>query len=275
MDVSGLSQRWKRRRATWAPVRSVIDPDRYEVVVISDSQARTFCETNHYSGSIGACRLACGLLRRETGGEKELVGVAVFGVLMQPAAAERWCSRPCLEVPDLNRLCLLDKAEFNAESFFVARALRLLRERVRGVRALISYTDPVPRFAADGRQVLRGHVGQCYQALGMRFVGWSSARNLIMNRDGRVVSGRSLSKLRNGERGADYVARQLFMAGAPPRRFGESGREYHDRALAEGPFTKVKHPGNLVYVHAIDDGRDVTAGLAPALPYLKRSDLNL
>lgn len=274
VDV-GLSQRWNKKRSSWAPLRPVIDRDRYEVSVINDATARAFSQTHHYQGQIGPLRAAFGLFRREARGEKTLVGIAAFGVLMQPAAAERWCSLGCLEVPDLNRLCLLDSVEYNAESFFVARAMRMLRERVKGVRAIISYTDPVPRYASNGRQVLRGHVGQCYQALNMRYVGRSASRTLIQDREGRVVSARALSKLKNGERGADYVARQLFMAGAPPRHWGESGREYHDRALAEGPFVRIRHPGNLVYVHALDASRAVLDGLAPGLPYLKRIDLNL
>lgn len=274
MDVD-VAQRWSERRPRWVASRQVIDPDRYHVEKIGDADARRFLEREHYSGTMGASRLTVGLFRREAGGVRRLSGVAVFGFLMQPAAANRWCDQECEDVPELNRLACLPEVEFNGESFFVAKALTLLREKMPRARALISYSDPVPRVSTCGRMVLIGHVGQVYQALGMRFVGRSSARTLLLDQNGKVISGRSLSKLRNAERGQEYVARQLECAGAPARRFGEEGPDYLERALREGPFRRLRHPGNLVYVSALDQSRQTISGLAPGLPYLKRRDLGL
>lgn len=47
------------------------------------------------------------------------------------------------------------------------------------------------------------------------------------------------------------------------------------RALREGPFREVRHPGNLVYEMAQDDTRDTEARLAQALPYLDKVALGL
>lgn len=270
-----FTQRWNERRSGWVAHRQVIDPERYRVARIDESIARRFCERHHYAGSLGAVRLSVGLLDRVGAGDEELVGACVFGMLMQPRAAVRWCGQDARLVPELHRLCLLDRAPFNAESFFVSRAMRVLRERIPSARALISNSDPVPRFDAAGRLTKFGHVGVCYQALSMRFTGIASPRTLILDREGRVLSDRSLSKLRNGERGARYAERQLVDAGAPTRRADEEGRDYVARALREGPFRQSRHPGNLVYVMALDDSADTRARLAPAQPYLTKAMLGL
>ena len=66
------------------------------------------------------------------------------------------------------------------------------------------------------------------------------------------MSQRALSKLRRGDVGADYAYRDLIAMGAPRIRRGEAGADYVRRALAEGPFTVVRHPGNHTYVWALD-----------------------
>lgn len=263
-----FTQRWFERRSRWVAHREVLDPSRYRVARIEEADARRFCARHHYAGDLGAVRLSVGLVENLGAGEEALVGACVFGMLMQSRAAERWCGQDARLVPELHRLCLLDRTPFNAESWFVARALRVLRERIPAVRALISYADPVPRHDAEGRVTKFGHVGTCYQALSMRYTGTSSRRTLIFARDGRILSERSLSKLRNGER-------QLVDAGAPVRRAGEVPRDYVARALREGPFRQVRNPGNLVYVMALDDATDTVARLAPSLPYLDMAALGL
>lgn len=270
-----FTQRWDQRRSRWIAHRATLDPERFTVRVIREDLAHGFCEVDHYAGSLGAVRLPVGLFERGGAGDEQLVGACVFGVLLQPRAAERWCGQDAGVVPELHRLCLLDRAPFNAESFFVARAIRLLRERMPKARALLSYADPVPRYDAGGQVTKFGHVGTCYQALSMRFTGTSSARTLIVDREGRVLSERSLSKLRNGERGARYAERQLIDSGAPSRRPLEEPRAYVARALREGPFRQFRHPGNLVYALALDDSADTRARLAPARPYLTRAELGL
>ncbi len=68
---------------------------------------------------------------------------------------------------------------------------------------------------------------------------------------GSVANERSLSKLRNGERGAEGVERDLRMQGAPKRLFAESGRQWVQRLVDEGFLRKVPHPGNLTYSWAL------------------------
>ncbi len=97
-----------------------------------------------------------------------------------------------------------------------------------------------------------GHIGTIYQALNFGYFGKGSPRTLLLSKDGRVVSQRALSKIRNEERGADHAARQLVEMGAPERSLGEDPRSWVERALCSGAFDRLKHPGNHVYLLGLD-----------------------
>lgn len=57
----------------------------------------------------------------------------------------------------------------------------------------------------------------------------------------------TLSKLRNGESGADYVEVMLRSMGAEARRLSESGADYVRRLIDTGFLRRKKHPGNLAF----------------------------
>lgn len=259
-------QRWTARHASYRPAGEPIDPARYGVELISEAEARAFVVRHHYSGTYPAARLRVGLFRASGTGRPDLVGAAVFSVPMQPASIPRWTGVGAAEGVELGRFVLLDDVEANGETWFLARAFRQLTAELPEVRAVLSYSDPVPREAADGRVVMPGHLGIIYRAHNGRFVGRSSSRTLLLGPDGRAVSGRSLTKIRLGERGAGYAERQLLQMGAPPRWAGESGESYVRRALGCGAFRRVRHPGNLAYVWALT--RDTRRLLPRSLPYL-------
>lgn len=138
---------------------------------------------------------------------------------------------------------------------------------------MVSYCDPIPRTDEHGRIIKYGHKGTIYQASSAKLLGRSSARTLLLTRDGTVISERSLSKIRGEEQGAAYCYRQLLAAGAPERQWGESPIDYVRRAVTEGPFSRVKHPGNWVYGWACGNSterRIVGRNLGPGLPYPKQ-----
>jgi len=149
---------------------------------------------------------------------------------------------------------LFDPREFGV----VSRALKLLRTQLPELRAVLSYSDPLRRVAADGRVVTPGHVGQVYQALGAAYVGRGGSRVLRIDRDGRTISDRALSKIAGGEVGWEPAAARLVAAGADPRRAGEEPRAWLARVLPT--FTRLKHPGNHAYVWRLDGAK--LAGLA-------------
>lgn len=268
-------QRWNNRREMYRPAGEPIDPRRYEVVPLEELPAKRFVVKHHYSGSYPAARFRAALMRKERFRKSELVGVAVFSVPMNNAVIPKYCGLSPNAGVELGRFVLLDDVPANGESWFLGQAFRLLATERPEIRAVLSYADPVPRHRCDGSVITPGHVGTVYQSHNGIAVGRSSARKLIISHDGLVVSGRMLSKLRNDERGATYSYRKFLEIGAPKRRLLESGADYVVRALREGPFSQVRHPGNHAYVWAIGDRRArklAGRGFATAQPYPKAKD---
>ena len=261
LDLRLPCQRWRGRRDSYRPAGEPIDARRYGVEVIEEAQARRFVVEQHYSASFPAARLCVGLHRAGHG----LVGVAVFSVPIQPKSVTRHAGVEPAQGVELGRFVLLDDVEANGETWMLARAFRLLRQEKPGVRAVVSYSDPVPRTDEAGVEVKPGHLGIIYRAFNGRFVGRSSPRTLVLAPDGRVVSGRTLSKIRNGERGAAAGCETLLQMGAPRRLPGEADTAWVARALRDGPFRRLPHPGNLAYCWALDE--EARAGLPPSLPW--------
>lgn len=259
--IGQANQRWRHRRERWRPAGELIDPRDYAVDVIRTTDAKAFVTAHHYSGTYPADRLAVGLFRG-----LELVGAAVFSVPMQSASIPRRAGVPAREGVDLGRFVLLDEVPGNGETWFLARAFRLARSEL-GVRAIVSYSDPLRRVTAEGRVVMPGHVGTIYQAKNGRYVGRSKSRTLWLGPDGREIPPRSLSKIRNQERGGAGAYARLVEMGAPTRARGEDWPTYVRRALRAGPFRPCRHPGNHCYVWALERG--VRPLLADALPYPK------
>ena len=72
--LTPVVQRWRDRRGTYRPAGEPIDTSRYEVAAIpTDTEAKQFVCTHHYSGTFPAARFRFGLYR-----SSELVGVCVF-----------------------------------------------------------------------------------------------------------------------------------------------------------------------------------------------------
>lgn len=225
----------------------MIDPRDYEVALIeTDNEAAAFIQRHHYSGSYPAARCRVGLYRAD-----ELVGAAVFSVSCNERVIPSYLPElEPLEGVELGRFVLLDDVPGNGESWFLARAFELLKRAKPEVRGVLSYSDPVPRHDEDGQLILPGHIGTIYQAHNGCYMGRSSPRTLTLDRRGRVISPRTLSKLRRGERGQDYALKTLIEAtGTLPER-GESAESYIARALAG--LRRLKHPGNHAYIWSVD-----------------------
>jgi len=244
------------------PQHQLFRPSEFGVEIIPDDRtARAFVETHHYSASYVAARLRVGLFRKVGCLRSYLAGVAVFSVPMQPAALTRHLGSSA--GVELGRLVLLDEVGFNGETWFVARAFSALRRELPRLAGVLSYSDPLERRAFDGRVVTPGHVGQVYQALNAAYLGTGKARKLHLDRDGRTISERALSKIRAMDKGWESAAARLVEAGADPRRIGEEPGEWLDRVLPT--FRTVKHPGNHVYVWRW------TGQKPDSLPYPKRN----
>ncbi len=263
--IAAVCQRWHARRDNYRPAGEVIDPRAFTVDAIERAPARAFVVGHHYSGSYPASRLDVGLFRG-----RDLVGVAVFSVpSSQASIPARTGGLAVTAGVELGRFVLLDEVPANAETWMLARAFDIVRAEL-GVRAVVSYSDPHRRVTLDGSVVMPGHVGTIYQAFNGRHVGRTKPRWIYLAPDGREIPPRSLSKLRNGERGDTYAYERLRALGAPARRPLEDARTYVARALAEGPFRRERHPGCLAYVWAFE--RRDRRRLPAALPYPKRDE---
>lgn len=250
-DGRNWCQRWRDGASRWRPAGELIEPSRYTVLPIGEACAKRFVEDHHYSGSYPAAKLRYGLF--EDG--RRLVGVAVFSVPSQASVLSNPFPtlRPYDESLELGRFVLLDEVAGNGETFFLARCFRRAREaRIRGV---VSYSDPVPRSDARGREVFRGHRGTIYLAANCLRAGRSTPRTLKLLPDGSVLSARAISKLRRRERGEAYVARLLVRHGAPPAPAGadEAGHlAWVEEALEAVGVRSLRHPGNLRFLFPLD-----------------------
>ena len=267
------NQRWREGKDSYRKRGEGFDAEHYGVeLLVNDTTPRNFVVKHHYSASYPAARCRVGLYRTTRSLVPDLVGVAVFSV---PA-------RGCLEKRagvdkdegcELGRFVLLDDVPFPGETWFLRRAFKVLEEEKPELRAVVSFSDPLQRKTERGHVVMPGHVGTIYQAFNGRFVGRTKVEHLWLDADGRLVAPRSLAKIRNNESGGVAAYERLRAAGARGIAPGESPREYVNRALQEGPFRRVRHPGNLAYVWAIGQRRKTTRRNFPgALDYIKAEE---
>jgi len=252
LDMTQVSQRWNTKRAFILHEKKWIDKTNYRVEQIDRSEGKEFVLKHHYSGSYPAAIIEYGLFERTGLHQEELVGVIVFSSPVQPKAGAAYGAEGepfC----DLGRMILLDRVPSGGETYFQSQARRLLsRDKLDAdgrpkYSLILSYSDPIPRFDARGRVRFCGHYGASYYEGGALYVGRASPRTLVLTSDATVLNERTMSKLRNDESGATGAYEILIAYGAPRIRPGEDGRTYYNRAIAEGPFRKIRHRGNHVY----------------------------
>jgi len=245
-----MTQRWRGGRDSYRPLGEPIDTSKYGIEVIySDRVARDFVVQAHYSGSYPAARFRVGLYRTTKSGVPELVGVCVFGVPAQNASIPKWCGIPAECGVVLSRFVLVDDVPANGETWFLAKSFAALLQGLPQMLSVLSYSDPVPRTASDGRIVMPGHVGTIYQAFNGVYHGRSKKETQWFGPDGRLFDRRSFSKIRNGEVGAVAAYERLIARGAPAKTPSESWAAYILRA--KEVFRKVRHTGNHVYTWAL------------------------
>lgn len=246
-------QRWRSRRVSYRPAGEPFDPRRHAVVRVDEREAKAFVQRHHYSHSWPACRLTVGLMRRGRS-QYELAGVAAFSVPMTNAVLRAHLDASMNNGIELGRFVLLDEVEANSESWFASRARRVLRDAL-SIERVLAFCDPIERTSVDGRVVKRGHHGTVYRATNARFGGRAGARTLALLPNGTVLSDRAQSKLRQEERGIEYVCRQIADAGGPERAVHETGPAFLERVRASGTLRRFRHPGNLVFTWGVSAGR--------------------
>jgi hypothetical protein len=240
-----VNQRWYKRLGSWRDESEIIDTRAHEVAEIpDDNTAKAFVEEHHYSGTYPAARERFGLYRGEA-----LVGVAVFSHPPNEAVLRKL---PCERMSgiELGRFVLLSDVPGNGESWFLARCFEQLRGK--GIEALVSHSDPLPRRNTDGALVLPGHVGNIYQATNAIYGGRTKARAMWLLPDGTCFSERAMSKIRTRDRGYRYAIDQLVRHGAErPLDIGIDLAAWM-RVSLHVVARRVKHRGNHRYFWALD-----------------------
>jgi hypothetical protein len=257
-----MNQRWREHRTCYRPPGELIKTSEYEVASIAgDRESKTFIEAHHYSHAYPAARFRFGLYHHGS-----LAGVAVFSVPCQDSVLTNVFPVPASYSVELGRFVLLDSVPANGETWFLGRVFNELRKE--GLVGVVSFSDPSPRFTADGRMVHRGHVGTIYQAFNGTYLGRSAARTLRLLPDGSVLSDRAIQKIRGSERGSKYAAGVLERLGAKP--LDGNPVEWLARWLPRLTRT-IRHPGNHKYCWPLSAaGRK---NLPPSLPYPKLDPL--
>ncbi len=268
------AQRWLDGHQTWAAPGPRFYPSRYGVAHVTEPAARAFCTQHHYLTSwVASTRRRYGLFDI-TATPARLVGVAVMAI--PPNKLVLTNVFPTLEPYEeslvLARLVLLDEVPWSAESHFMGEVRRLAA--ADGLRGVVMDSDPVPRYRPDGRggmeMYMPGHVGACYQACSMRYLGVTGPQSQWLLPSGLVVSRRSLQKVRATEQGHRYVEAQLVGHGAQPMQDGEDPRAWLRRAKQATGARSVQHPGYHRYAAALGPQRDKVLIAGEAQPYPKK-----
>ncbi|MGB3929453.1 MAG: hypothetical protein WBL20_10860 [Sphingobium sp.] len=268
------SQRWRERRTRFLLPDSVIDPTEFAVAEIPRRAARDFVEAHHYLGSSPPCRVAVGLFRNARPASR-LVGVAMFTVPVQAAALPLHTGLPASAGVELGRLVLLDEVASNGETWMLRRAFAALRAARPAVEAVTAYSDPTPRFGPSGSQIHVGHVGHIYYAYAgpNSYRGQRPSRRVLMTPDGQVFPARTISKIRNGERGAAGGVDALVRKGAPPPKDHDLRGWF--AGLAESGFlTARKAAGVHAYAFALTRTARRAAEALPRPPRPVRGPLD-
>lgn len=144
----------------------------YTVKVIPCKQGKEYIIKNHYTHGchnapspciglfeedrlIGVCAFACPC--------SENVRASVFGVEYKDSVTE------------LHRLHILDITPKNTESWFISRALKLLKEVKPKIKAVISFSDTTV-----------GHEGTIYKATNAYRIGKTGSATFYRDSDGRL-----------------------------------------------------------------------------------------
>lgn len=259
--ITSRSQRWRARRACYVDNLSVINPHAYAVDSLEPATAKAFIAEHHYLPNYPAAKLAVGLFGPAKGGKTALAGVAVFAVPPTAAVITSHTGLTSEKGCTLARLILHDEVAGNGESFFIARALKILRSEKPEIEAVVSYSDP-----------LHGHLGLVYCATNAAYRGRSQPRTAYLLH-GQAISGRTLSKIRLGEQGVGGAIDQLVAAGAPKPTPNETSTAWLARLARERILTRSQHPGLYTYCFELSRTARKAGRSLPRRPYPKVIDL--
>lgn len=143
----------------------------YEIRPIRGGEGRDYLRDNHYTRTCHNGPMCWGLFDGP-----RMIGVIAFATPSSEAVrASVFGPDHKDKVTELHRLFVEDGTPKNTESWFIARALRLLVSRKPEIRAVISFADST-----------EGHRGVIYQATNALFCGTTGRSRFYRDQEGRL-----------------------------------------------------------------------------------------
>jgi len=143
---------------------------------------------HHYAGRMPAISHVYGLYEKD-----KMVGAISFGVPGSRHLQVGVCPSSPGSVIELNRLCVLDSCLKNTESWFIARALKMLPPFI-----VVSYADTI-----------QGHMGYVYRAANFSYAGWTDMDRKTARYDYVVPGKHSRDAFRGGAGAQSTKVRRL------------------------------------------------------------------
>jgi hypothetical protein len=145
--------------------------DNYWVGKVPTKEGKEFVKKHHYSHGIHNGPMTYGLFK-----DLDLIGVCAFA---NPCSEAVCASVFGLEhkrsVTELHRLVIIDDTPKNTESWFIVRALKLLKKDRPNYNAVLSFADAT-----------EGHLGVIYQATNAIYTGISGKATFYLDPSGRL-----------------------------------------------------------------------------------------
>lgn len=138
---------------------------------IKSTIGKAFIRENHYTHTCHNGPMCYGMFHGD-----ELVGVCAFAnPCSENVRSSVYGESRKSEVTELHRLFIQDGTKTNAESWFIARALKLLKRDKPDYTAVISFSDAT-----------EGHTGTIYQATNALYQGVTSRNWFYRDQEGRL-----------------------------------------------------------------------------------------
>lgn len=148
------------------------------------SNVKNFIEVNHYSKNINGIKstFCFSLLDKEN----KMIGACVFGQ-MSTTAWKKFSSKES-DVIELRRLCLIDSAPRNTESWFISKCIKYIKKN-SNANVIVSYADPY-----------YNHIGYIYQASNFLFIGETPKDKVLLDEETmKTYHSRALRTKYNGK----------------------------------------------------------------------------
>jgi hypothetical protein len=180
---------------------------------VERKEIESFIEKNHYSGSINGCitDYCYGLYDRDV-----LKGALFFGRLAMANQWKKYTDNP-ENIIELRRLCCINDTPKNTESYFIGKALRMLKKDWKSDGIVVSYAD-----------MEYGHEGTIYKASNFKCLGTIKGAKVIIH---------------NGKRYHDKAIRTFYKGKLKPYAI-----RLRD-ALATGEAYYKETAGKVVYIY--------------------------